>query len=162
PEVGEGLAPEPWAVVEAVRGLEGREGADALRVAYRRQLVRTAAADLTSPDPVALVPPVAAALAGLAAAALAGALLLARAETDGEERCAFAVVGMGKTGGRELNYLSDVDVIFLAAPREGEDEADALAVGTRLASAIMRICGQSTGEGTLWQVDAALRPEGKH
>ncbi|WP_134773557.1 bifunctional [glutamine synthetase] adenylyltransferase/[glutamine synthetase]-adenylyl-L-tyrosine phosphorylase [Ornithinimicrobium flavum] len=160
-EVGEGLAPEPWAVVEAVRGLEGREGADALRVAYRRQLVRVAAADLTSPDPVALVPTVGAALADLAAAALEGAVLLARAETEGEEGCTFAVVGMGKTGGRELNYLSDVDVIFLAAPHEGGDEADALAVGARLASAVMRICGQSTGEGTLWQVDAALRPEGK-
>ena len=69
---------------------------------------------------------------------------------------------MGKTGGRELNYISDVDVIFLAAPREGVAEEQALAVGTRLASAVMRICGQSTGEGALWQVDAALRPEGRH
>src|SRR5699024_11103759 len=107
-------------------------------------------------------PAVGAALADLAAAALEGALLLARAETDGEQGCSFTVVGMGKTGGRELNYLSDVDVIFLAGPRGAATEEDALAVGTRLASAVMRICSQSTGEGALWQVDAALRPEGRN
>src|SRR5690606_30216080 len=38
----------------------------------------------------------------------------------------------------------------------------ALAVGATLASALMRICGQSTSEGSLWPVDAALRPEGKN
>lgn len=161
-DVAQGLAPEPWLVVDAVRGQAGLEGADALRVAYRRQLLRVAAADLTSDNPVALVPAVGAALADLASAALEAALALARAETPGEEGCAFTVVGMGKTGGRELNYISDVDVIFLAGPRPGVAEDEALAVGTRLASAVMRICGQSTGEGALWQVDAALRPEGKH
>ncbi|WP_281965962.1 bifunctional [glutamine synthetase] adenylyltransferase/[glutamine synthetase]-adenylyl-L-tyrosine phosphorylase [Serinicoccus marinus] len=162
PDVAEGRAPEPWTVVEAVRGLTGRAGADALRVAYRRQLLRVATADLCSPDPVRLMPAVGGALADLAAAALEGALLLARAEVEDEESCALTVVAMGKTGGRELNYLSDVDVIFLAAPQAGAEEAEAVAVGARLASAVMRICGDATAEGTLWQVDAALRPEGKN
>ncbi|WP_010146574.1 bifunctional [glutamine synthetase] adenylyltransferase/[glutamine synthetase]-adenylyl-L-tyrosine phosphorylase [Serinicoccus profundi] len=161
-DVAEGGSPEAWAIVEAVRGQEGRAGADALRVAYRRQLLRVATADLTSDDPVALLPAVGGALADLASAALEGALLLARAEVPGEEQCDLAIVGMGKTGGRELNYLSDVDVIFLAAPRQGEEESQALAVGARLASAVMRICGESSAEGSLWQVDAALRPEGRH
>ncbi|WP_022925551.1 bifunctional [glutamine synthetase] adenylyltransferase/[glutamine synthetase]-adenylyl-L-tyrosine phosphorylase [Serinicoccus marinus] len=162
PDVAEGRAPEPWTVVEAVRGLTGRAGADALRVAYRRQLLRVATADLCSPDPVRLMPAVGGALADLAAAALEGASLLARAEVEDEESCALTVVAMGKTGGRELNYLSDVDVIFLAAPQAGAEEAEAVAVGARLASAVMRICGDATAEGTLWQVDAALRPEGKN
>ncbi|AXH95042.1 bifunctional [glutamine synthetase] adenylyltransferase/[glutamine synthetase]-adenylyl-L-tyrosine phosphorylase [Ornithinimicrobium avium] len=159
--VAEGRPPEPEQVVEAVRGHSGREGAEALRVAYRRELLRVATADLTSEDPVALMPQVGAALADLAAAALRGALLLARADTEGEETCDLAVVAMGKTGGRELNYVSDVDVIFLAAPRDDHEEEAALGVGAALASAVIRICGQSTAEGALWQVDAALRPEGR-
>nr|WP_281497498.1 bifunctional [glutamine synthetase] adenylyltransferase/[glutamine synthetase]-adenylyl-L-tyrosine phosphorylase [Ornithinimicrobium sp. F0845] len=170
--------PEPLCerLTAAVAGLTGREGMDALRVAYRRELLLIAAADLVAEDPVELLPDVAAALADLAAAALEAAVVLARAETEGAENVRFAVIGMGKTGGRELNYISDVDVVFLVAPRQtdartdadaGERSAyssldDAIAVGTSLATAVMRICGQSTGEGSLWQVDAALRPEGKN
>jgi glutamate-ammonia-ligase adenylyltransferase len=68
---------------------------------------------------------------------------------------------MGKCGGRELNYVSDVDVLFVAEPLEGEPEAPALKTATALASATMRICSAHTAEGALWPVDAALRPEGK-
>lgn len=68
---------------------------------------------------------------------------------------------MGKCGGRELNYVSDVDVLFVAEPLDGEPEAPALKTATQLASAAMRICSAHTAEGTLWPVDAALRPEGK-
>ena len=68
---------------------------------------------------------------------------------------------MGKTGGGELNYVSDVDVIFVAEPAVGVDEEHALKVGTALAAATMKACSATTGEGTLWPVDAALRPEGK-
>ena len=46
----------------------------------------------------------------------------------------LAVIAMGKCGGRELNYISDVDVVFVAAAAEGVDEAAALATATRLAS----------------------------
>ena len=57
----------------------------------------------------------------------------ARAERRGRrpQRCRLAVIGMGKCGGRELNYVSDVDVIFVAEPRRRRrpDEAAALAVG---------------------------------
>ncbi|GGK61225.1 bifunctional [glutamine synthetase] adenylyltransferase/[glutamine synthetase]-adenylyl-L-tyrosine phosphorylase [Ornithinimicrobium pekingense] len=160
-DVAEGRQPDPDAVVRAVEGLRDREGADALRVAYRRELLRVATTDLMGENPLELMPTVGAWLADLASAALRGALLLARAETPGEETCDLAVVGMGKTGGCELNYVSDVDVIFLAAPRGDHDEEQAMKVGASLASAVMRICGQSTAEGALWQVDAALRPEGK-
>ena len=68
---------------------------------------------------------------------------------------------MGKCGGHELNYVSDVDVIFVVEPAEGHDEHAAVRVGTMLASNMMRICSDHTGEGTIWPVDAALRPEGK-
>jgi [glutamine synthetase] adenylyltransferase / [glutamine synthetase]-adenylyl-L-tyrosine phosphorylase len=81
------------------------------------------------------------------------------------------VIGMGKCGGRELNYVSDVDVVFVAepvqslAPGEGQtaDDAEerALATADQLATSLMRACSAATAEGTLWPVDANLRPEGK-
>jgi glutamate-ammonia-ligase adenylyltransferase len=171
--------PEHWRSVEqavpctAAQRVEGLVGAvrepgehtayDALRVGYRRQLLAVTALDLTAPDPLEALPGTAAALADLAEAALEAALVIARAEVgEAADLCDFAVIGMGKTGGRELNYVSDVDVIFVAEPRDGVEEADAVAAGTALATHLMRACSTSTGEGTLWPVDAALRPEGRN
>ena len=133
---------------------------DALRIAYRRQLVQIAALDVTDVA-VTVLPATAASLADLAGAALEAALHIARSTVDHADLARLAVIGMGKTGGRELNYISDVDVIFVAEPAEGASEVDALQVATELATELMRACSSSTGEGSLWQVDAALRPEGK-
>ncbi|NNM44648.1 bifunctional [glutamine synthetase] adenylyltransferase/[glutamine synthetase]-adenylyl-L-tyrosine phosphorylase [Knoellia sp. DB2414S] len=147
----------------AVRDHGEHTAYDALRIGYRRQLLGIAAIDLTGGDPVETLPDTAAALADLAEAALEAALVIARDEVGEQaDLCDFAVIGMGKTGGRELNYVSDVDVIFVAEPREGVDEADAVAAGAALATHLMRACSTSTGQGTLWPVDAALRPEGKN
>jgi len=152
------------ALVAAVTNLGTTEAYDALRVAYRSNLLGIAALDLTAPQAVDEMPPTAAALADLAAAALEAALVIARTEVGPDaDLCRFAVIGMGKCGGRELNYVSDVDVIFVVEPASGEaaDETAAVAVGTQLATALMRACSANTAEGTLWPVDAALRPEGK-
>ncbi|WP_395107360.1 bifunctional [glutamine synthetase] adenylyltransferase/[glutamine synthetase]-adenylyl-L-tyrosine phosphorylase [Actinomadura sp. SCN-SB] len=130
----------------------------ALRAEYRRHLLALAGRDLTG---VATVGDVAAELADLAAAALEAGLAIARAEVPAHDVCRLAVIGMGKCGGRELNYVSDVDVIFVAEARDGRDEDEALRTATRLAAAMMRACSTSTVEGSLWEVDAALRPEGK-
>ncbi|MFI8523178.1 bifunctional [glutamine synthetase] adenylyltransferase/[glutamine synthetase]-adenylyl-L-tyrosine phosphorylase [Promicromonospora sukumoe] len=141
---------------------------DRLRRAYRARLLRIAATDVTAPDPRAVLPAVAAALADLAAAALEGALAVARSEEeDHAAGVRLAVLGMGKTGGRELNYISDVDVIYVAeqgvlpdgAPACDEDHA--LRVATRLAGRLAQVCSGASAEPALWQVDAALRPEGK-
>src|SRR5699024_11180003 len=60
------------------------------------------------------------------------------------------------------NYVSDVDVIFAAEPADGVPEDESTAVATDLATRLMRICSASTAAGSLWQVDPALRPEGKN
>ncbi len=136
---------------------------DALRIAYRRELLGITAIDLTSADPVAYLPTAAEQLAWLAEASLEAALAIAREEFGpGHADCRLAVIGMGKTGGGELNYVSDVDVIFVAEPAPGVDEERALRVGAALAVGMMKACSASTAEGTLWPVDAALRPEGKN
>jgi len=149
----------------ALTGAGAMPAYDALRVAYRSHLLGIAALDLTAQKAVDEVPHTAAALADLAAAALEAALVIARDEVgQGADACRFAVIGMGKCGGGELNYVSDVDVIFVAEPASGEiaDEGVALTIATQLATALIRVCSAATAEGTLWPVDAALRPEGKH
>jgi len=135
----------------------------ALRVAYRRRLLPLAARDLTGE---ASFDRVAAELADLAAAALEGALAIARANLPpGSAPCRLAVIAMGKCGARELNYASDVDVIFVAEPAgTGEDggEATALRTATQLAAGLIQVCSQSTPEGALFPVDPNLRPEGRN
>ncbi|WP_271218811.1 bifunctional [glutamine synthetase] adenylyltransferase/[glutamine synthetase]-adenylyl-L-tyrosine phosphorylase [Streptosporangium carneum] len=130
----------------------------ALRVAYRGRLLHLAARDVTGEASLA---DVTAELSDLAGAALEAALAVARAEHADPGSVRLAVIGMGKCGARELNYISDVDVVFVAEPREGAEETEAIQTATRLAKGMMRVCSASTPEGALWEVDAALRPEGR-
>ncbi len=156
--------PEPVAGTAKGAGQPGTDPVAALRVAYRRGLLPLAARDLTGE---ASFDQVAAELADLAAAALEAALAIARANlAPGSAPCRLAVIAMGKCGARELNYASDVDVIFVAEPAEtgsGEDggEATALRTATQLAAGLIQVCSQSTPEGALFPVDPNLRPEGR-
>jgi glutamate-ammonia-ligase adenylyltransferase len=130
-----------------------------LRVAYRRRLLAIAASDLADGAPFVEV---SAALAELADATLEAALAIARAEhPDASDLVRLAVIALGKCGGLELNYISDVDVVYVVEAREGVDENDAVRAGTRLAQSLMRACNAPTPEGSIWEVDPNLRPEGK-
>jgi glutamate-ammonia-ligase adenylyltransferase len=127
--------------------IEGEPTVPGLRLAYRVQLLRIAAADLTGGRGLE---PTMAALSRLADETLSTAYDIAVAglpQSVTEPR--LAVVAMGKCGGNELNYVSDVDVIFVAA---GDED---LSAGTTVAARLIEICGQ-----VAWPVDAALRPEG--
>lgn len=138
----------------------GGPPADGLRIAYRRCLLAIAARDLSGTTDL---PQASAELADLAGATLQTALDIAAEEDPEAARlCRLAVIGMGKCGGRELNYVSDVDVVFVAEPQEGEEEHQAVQAATRLAARMMRLCSDTTGEGTIWPVDANLRPEGRN
>jgi glutamate-ammonia-ligase adenylyltransferase len=160
-----GADPEdpPWGSGGARAAGTGADVLAALRTAYRRRLLVLAAHDLTG---ALELPDVAAALSDLAAATLQAAHAVALAGQSVElPPFRLAVIGMGKCGARELNYVSDVDVIFVAEPGrpgaaaepgDGTGEAAVLAAATRVAADLMRVCGQ-----VAWPVDAALRPEGK-
>ena len=145
---------------------DGRNAPTRLRTAYRRQLMRIAASDLTG---AATLVEVMAALADLTAAALDAALAIARSELPpGAAPARLAVIAMGKCGARELNYASDVDVIFVAGPDAEPDETSpagsdvgVLRTATALAAGLIRACSQTTPEGSLFPVDANLRPEGR-
>ncbi|MGB3954907.1 MAG: bifunctional [glutamine synthetase] adenylyltransferase/[glutamine synthetase]-adenylyl-L-tyrosine phosphorylase, partial [Brooklawnia sp.] len=136
------------------------EAADRLRLANKAELLRIAARDLGHPEPAAIVHEVAEDLADLADVVMASALAIARAQVPGHERVRLAVLGMGKCGARELNYLSDIDVVYVAEPADGVPVDEALQVATRLVAASARVCSGHSAAGTIWQVDTALRPDG--
>jgi glutamate-ammonia-ligase adenylyltransferase len=133
----------------------GPDAVAALRTAYRRELLSIAGRDIATELDLRVVTEL---LADLAGATLQAALAVAAAGLpDGAAPCRLAIIAMGKTGARELNYLSDVDVVFVGEPATEDGDVDtALATATRLAGETMRIC-----RGVAWEVDANLRPEGQ-
>jgi glutamate-ammonia-ligase adenylyltransferase len=149
-----------------VAGLSGPDAYAALRTAYRRGVVDLAVKDLCAADPLDFMPAAGAELADLAGAAIEAALAVSRAEAAEQFEAAevadvgLAVIGMGKCGARELNYISDVDVIYVI-DADGLDDARANTIGTALAAGISRAIMSIGREPGLWEVDANLRPEGK-
>jgi glutamate-ammonia-ligase adenylyltransferase len=86
-------------------------------------------------------------LAALADACLSRALALARPEIP------ISVIGMGKLGGRELNYASDVDILVV---HDGDGhEAD------RVVRSVLVTMTTPTADGIVFRTDADLRPEGR-
>ncbi len=144
-----------------------------VRKSYRKGLLKLATFDLSQSNPAEALPTVAAGLADLAGAAIELGIDIARAELtysrefgnfEPSEVAAteFAVIAMGKCGARELNYISDVDVIFVAGPaHDGLDAHRSIEVATKLATRMMRAMDATDTEPPLWQVDPNLRPEGK-
>ncbi|MCH5644469.1 bifunctional [glutamine synthetase] adenylyltransferase/[glutamine synthetase]-adenylyl-L-tyrosine phosphorylase [Gordonia sp. ABSL49_1] len=149
--------PEPGEIEKGNRvyraGFAGPKSVVALRLAYRNLVMQLAAHDVASTVedlPVMWFPEVGAYLADLADAALTAALAVAYREVYGDKPIGvrLAVIAMGKCGARELNYVSDVDVIFVSDPADG--------TAARIAGEMMRV-----GSLAFFEVDAALRPEGK-
>ena len=144
-------------LLAAVEGVTGDVAVIALRVRYRRHLTQLTSWDLSQHDPLAAVSVVSSALADLAGAVLDASLAIARTGTrfsaEQVAETSLAIIGMGKAGARELNYVSDVDVIFV-----GNGSMD---VATQLAMQTMRNIHEQAAEPELWEVDANLRPEGK-
>ncbi|CAB4568980.1 unannotated protein [freshwater metagenome] len=133
-----------------------------LRVAYRAQLLQIVDFDLSSPSALDAYEFVATALTRLTDATLEAGLDLAGLELVAEGRISIeqkqssklAIIAMGKTGAAELNYVSDVDVIYVS-------DSDSLETSTKLATRLAACLFESDIEEGLWQVDANLRPEGK-
>ncbi len=169
---------ELLASVDAVDGFAGIVGENAwtaLRIRYRVLLALVTAYDLEQPNPVAGLDRIASSLADLASGALEASLAVARTQlsTKGNglwhfpveqvREARLAIIGMGKAGARELNYVSDVDVIFVGEPDAAGviGAPTAIEITTRLAMVTMRGISEAGIEPGLWEVDPNLRPEGK-
>ncbi|KIH76094.1 glutamate-ammonia-ligase adenylyltransferase [Geoalkalibacter ferrihydriticus] len=84
----------------------------------------------------------------------------------------FTVLGMGKLGGRELNFSSDIDLIYIYSSERGETAGIPDGRGgvrnriglhqyyVKLAEMLTRAIGQATADGFVFRVDLNLRPEG--
>jgi glutamate-ammonia-ligase adenylyltransferase len=150
---------------------------DGLRRFKRRELVRVAVRDLTGDLPVERVGTELSALAG---ACLAAGLLVAMREAGegpgsdprsagglglsppGPPPVRVAVLAMGKLGGSELSYTSDLDVLFCHEPVPGADPEAAAGAADRVVRELLRGLSAVTPEGTCFQVDPNLRPEGRN
>ena len=164
--------PEPWER-EAIRDdilsrmdkETPEESIDELRWAFRRHMMRIVARDLSSEDPLTLMETTCGELTDLDDAVIEGAIHIAQRSVPQHTLIRFGVVALGKTGAREVNYVSDVDVIYVAEPRiiDGEPACSpqqAVQIGTQVAARVTNICSAYTAAGTIWELDANLRPEG--
>jgi [glutamine synthetase] adenylyltransferase / [glutamine synthetase]-adenylyl-L-tyrosine phosphorylase len=141
---GGGPLPGPRAYLELARAAASSGGARELRLFKRRRLAEIAARDLAGEAPIE---DVCRALADLAASVLQAALEWMGAAQE------VAVIGMGKLGGRELNYASDIDLMFAA----GED----VSAGTQAAEKLLELLGGFSEQGQAYRIDLNLRPEGR-
>jgi glutamate-ammonia-ligase adenylyltransferase len=112
-----------------------------LRVFRRRAMLRVAARDLSGTPLEDVVEEI---------SDVADACISAAVEATGR---GLAVIALGKLGGAELNYSSDVDVLFVHA--NGADGAE------RRAADVVRLLSEPTDEGVALRVDVALRPGGR-
>ena len=93
-----------------------------------------------------------------------GPLRLPGAEGDNR----FVILGMGKLGGEELNFSSDIDIIYLFEEDEGESAGGRKGkIGpreffTRLGEMLIHVMGEVTEEGFVFRTDLRLRPLGRH
>lgn len=148
----------------------------ALRRIKLREFARIAARDLSGLSPLSEVMED---LSALASAALEGAVRFARRAATGRfgaprvegrgegAECGFAVLGMGKLGGLELNFSSDIDLVYLYETDRGQTEGgpNGKSVSlheyfTRVAEGVTRIVSEVTPDGFVFRVDLRLRPEG--
>jgi glutamate-ammonia-ligase adenylyltransferase len=127
---------------EIAADLAHHASAQALGIFRRRAMLRVAARDLLGASLEEVVAEI---------SRVAETLLRAALETVGAT--GLSVVSLGKLGGAELNYSSDVDLLFVHA-----DDASA---GEASASEVVRLLSEPTGEGVTVRVDAALRPGGR-
>ena len=141
---GSGPLPDRAGYLEIARQAASAGGMDPLRVEKRRRLLQIAAYDVAGD---AGLEEATAALADLADACLQVTLEVLDAPDD------LGVVGMGKLGGRELNYVSDIDVMFVA----GGDPTACM----KPAEALLQQLGGHSPGGSAYIIDANLRPEGR-
>ncbi|MEX0642099.1 MAG: hypothetical protein WD468_05330, partial [Pirellulales bacterium] len=170
----EGLPVARSALVEEIVGEIRAVGTYAevlasLRRFKRRETLRIAYGDIVRGQPVATV---ARQISYLADAITEAALDYSRRHLDEQygrplrrdgERCRFVVFGLGKLGGVELNYSSDIDLIFMF-DEDGHTDARRTVSNQeyfeRLSKELIRLLTEMTDLGAAYRVDLRLRPEG--
>ena len=131
-------------VHERARAALDHDGATTLAELQRLGALRVALRDLLG---MADTPTATAELSDLAEGVIGAAF---GHVTDGDD-IGLAVIAMGKLGGRELNYVSDVDLLFVASDANATSDA---------ARSLLDVLGSVTPAGRVYEIDTNLRPEG--
>jgi glutamate-ammonia-ligase adenylyltransferase len=126
----------------------------ALRAAKRRVTVEVAVADLAGTIGMRDATRI---LADLAEEILGRAVRHVFGDVPG-----FAVLGLGKLGGRDLGYASDLDVIFSFVPSAAPTPEDAATYFVRGAQRVIRLLTEPHAAGPGYELDTRLRPSGSH
>ena len=182
PPTRNGIARVLHASIERFTSKESK--LDALRRFQRREMLRIGVRDLLR---IATVPETTASLSDLACLLIHAAYEIVDADLKRQygvpmhqnrqgrwAETRFTVIGMGKLGGHELNYNSDVDLIYLYESHDGETRASrgrraAVPAGVGisneeyfeiLARELTRVLVEPTREGYVFRVDLRLRAEG--
>ncbi len=165
---------------EAVSGItDPGEAAKVLRIYKQKEFLRIGLRDLLG---LADLQEVTSSISDIAGASLDAAFevslkeLKARfgapvyTDPDGNEKEAeFTIIGMGKLGGRELNFSSDIDIIFIYETEEGETTGvtgrpgsgtDFHSFFVKLSTKVSKLINDVTEEGFIFRVDLDLRPDG--
>lgn len=156
--------------------------AAALRVFRQREYLRLGARDLLGLAPMERIT---SELSSLASVSLDAAInfaqsvfkkrygtpLLTEEDRSGARKEArFAVIGMGKLGGEELNFCSDIDLIYIYSSDKGEttgvedkpnSKIDLHTYFVKMSEMVTKLISTITDEGFVFRVDLELRPEGK-
>jgi glutamate-ammonia-ligase adenylyltransferase len=160
------LAPRPAAALgaEAVAAVRRHAGPPdavaAVRALRRRELLRTATADLLG---LSVIEETGEALTAVTGAAVGAALQVAvrTAEAShGPLPTRLCVVAMGRFGGHETGYGSDADVMFVHDPLPGADEEEASRAAHAVAEDLRALLARPAPDPPLL-IDPGLRPEGK-
>lgn len=166
PVAREYLVAELSAEVDSLAGEEAAVTA-ALRRFKRRETLRIAYGDIIRGQPVSTVTRQISYLAdAIVEAAVRGARqrLASRGGPKFDvEPGRFVVLALGKLGGTELNYSSDIDVMFLYEPPRGVDAMRQHSVSEyydRLVREVVKLLTESTELGSAYRVDLRLRPQG--
>ncbi len=159
-------------LVEEIKALEKDSSVlRALRRFKRRQTLRIAFSDIIQKRPLEKVTQqisnVADALIEAAIVAAGRKLFQKRGTPHGDDGTPahFAVLALGKLGGRELNYSSDIDLMFLfdrAGRTDGREWVENTQYFSELGQEIMRLLTTQTELGVVYRVDMRLRPNGRH
>lgn len=160
-------------ILNRVRSLD--ELTVGLRRYKRREFLRIGSRDLSS---FQAVDETMRELSAVAEASLEAACRFCQSEVEKDfgplrlprtgEKNSFVILGMGKLGGEELNFSSDIDIIYLYEEDEGgsdggrKGQIDPRGFFTRMAEMVTRLMGEVTEEGFVFRTDLRLRPLGRH
>ncbi len=158
-------------LVQSIQSVQDEDAAmKALRRFKRRETLRIAYGDIVSQLPVAQVTRQ---ISYLADALVDAALQFAighhqrkRGHRNGQQHQvpSIVVLALGKLGGLELNYSSDIDLVMLYEPTEinsSQAAIDAQDFANRVAQDLIRLLAEATDLGFCYRVDMRLRPEGR-